>query len=160
MGRMKKLKKNWRRMRQTEEDWFVFSFLEFGGLWPLPAAGAPPKEREQKKRQIKLTRPSIQSHQINFQFIWLVIELEWLIGLFFFFCGLRAAAGRTAPQKRREQQHQSPPLAPFLLLSLIIFFSSLFHQTANQEMEIGLLCLIEKRSSSCLLVGYGWGPAL
>ena len=47
-----------------KEDWFVFSFLSFGGLWPLPAAGAPPKGRRQKKRQIKLTQPTIQFHQL------------------------------------------------------------------------------------------------
>ena len=37
---------------------FALVVLAFGGLWPLPAAGAPPKGRRQKKRQIKLTRPA------------------------------------------------------------------------------------------------------
>ena len=41
---------SWLPKRMNEWNDFALVVLAFGGLWPLPAAGAPPKEREQQHK--------------------------------------------------------------------------------------------------------------
>ena len=99
-----------------EEDWFVFSFLAFGGLWPLPAAGAPPKGRKQKKRQIKLTRPLSFLHFIHFIFDELMklrekkscAIHEWSLFFSFSLWGGYGLVGQPrAPPRERKQREKT-----------------------------------------------------
>ena len=112
MSWKRKRKKSWRPSAAWKEDWFVFSFLAFGWLWPLPAAGAPPKGRKQKKRQIKLTRPFSFLHFIQWNWWnWEKRRNQWNSWSLFFssfsFVGYgRAARQCSAKEKRTKRKNK------------------------------------------------------
>ena len=59
------------RVRPVGEGWFGFSF--FGGLWPLPAAGAPPKEK-----QAKTSKPTQEKERELLFFFLERLFAEWI----------------------------------------------------------------------------------
>ena len=95
----------WAERRKSGIDWFAFVWF-LGGLWAACGQWLRPRKQTQRANQFK-DFSSIQSHQINFQFIWLVIELEMLNGwrvvlVFLSLWGVMGGAPANAPQRERQ----------------------------------------------------------
>ena len=95
-----------RRFRNCEWNWFCFLF--FGGLWPLPAAGAPPKEREQSKNQLieQWRKKTTTNSAVDGRGCWWNEFMEWIHEATKRM-GQQQAAHQAAPAARQVQQHKT-----------------------------------------------------